>query len=104
MVEVQIIVATAVIGLFIGIFFYIVKIFKKESVSEDSEVLKAEEDLPASNSKVATKKNENSQKKGNNKHSNKEKATFSHKWLVASLKGHCDVVTSMDLSSNGKYL
>lgn len=33
-----------------------------------------------------------------------EKQTYSHPWLLTSLKGHNGAILDMDFSSNGKYL
>ena len=131
MLEIQMIVATAVIGLCVGFFFYIVKLFNQESSSTGTE--NSADDIMKSNnegdiSKPRRKsesvshvsKNEKSlqndiffteniikfqtsQKKQVNKHAVKEQA-FQHPWLVANLKGHSDRVEAMDLSSNGKFL
>ena len=38
MMEIQVVVATSVIGLFVGIFFYIMKIFKDASLQEKDKV------------------------------------------------------------------
>ena len=38
MMEIQVIVATSVIGLFVGIFFYIMKIFKDASLQEKDKI------------------------------------------------------------------
>lgn len=32
------------------------------------------------------------------------KVDYTHPWLIATLKGHSDQVTSFDMSPNGKYL
>lgn len=32
------------------------------------------------------------------------KSTFTHSWLLTSLKGHTGAITDMDFSANGKHL
>ena len=54
MLEIQMIVATAVIGLFVGFFFYIVKLFNQESSSTGTE--NAADDIMKSNTEGAISK------------------------------------------------
>ena len=54
MLEIQMIVATAVIGLFVGFFFYIVKLFNQESSSTGTEI--AADDIMKSNTEGAISK------------------------------------------------
>lgn len=63
----------------------------------------------ADNSKEFSRKWNQSNKQTNkrkqvDKRSRDTKQTFSHPWLLTSLKGHSSDVLDMDFSSNGKYL
>jgi len=43
-------------------------------------------------------------KKLNQARTENKSSTFTHPWLLTSLKGHSSPVLSIDFSSNGKYL
>lgn len=65
----------------------------------DSEVLKKEKQRDISSSSLKSSKKKHSEKwVRDSKHS------FSHPWLLTSLKGHSGEVLDMDFSSNGKFL
>lgn len=63
------------------------------------EVLKKEKQRDISSSSLKSNKKKHSEKwVRDSKHS------FSHPWLLTSLKGHSGEVLDMDFSSNGKFL
>lgn len=65
----------------------------------EAEVLKKEKQKDISSSSLKPSKKKHSEKwVRDSKHS------FSHPWLVTSLKGHSGEVLDMDFSSNGKFL
>jgi WD domain, G-beta repeat. len=65
----------------------------------EAEVLKKEKQRDISSSSLKSSKKKHSEKwVRDSKHS------FSHPWLLTSLKGHSGEVLDMDFSSNGKFL
>lgn len=65
----------------------------------EAEVLKKEKQRDISSSNLKSSKKKHSEKwVRDSKHS------FSHPWLLTSLKGHSGEVLDMDFSSNGKFL
>lgn len=97
-----IVVLTFFVGLTVFAVVYISKLLKT-SAAEDSTKRKEPEatkkEKPAAN---VTQKP--SKKKHQEKWTRDSKQTFSHPWLLTSLKGHSGTVLDMDFSSNGKYL
>ena len=58
-----------------------------------------------SNAQSAKKQNGTGKKQRFDKEKKKEsKHTFSHPWLVCSLRGHSAPITGVDFSLNGKYV
>ncbi|XP_049765354.1 uncharacterized protein LOC126094812 isoform X2 [Schistocerca cancellata] len=97
-----IVVLTFFVGLTVFAVVYISKLLKAPA-AEDSTKRKETEatkkEKPAAN---VTQKP--SKKKHQEKWTRDSKQTFSHPWLLTSLKGHSGTVLDMDFSSNGKYL
>jgi len=96
------IILTAIIGFTILLLFYITKIFQSspKDVDEDSEEVEATVEAVVKEDKSAPKP----KKKGLDKKAKEAKITFSHPWLLTSLKGHSARVLDLDFSANGKYL
>ncbi|XP_049803966.1 uncharacterized protein LOC126241467 isoform X2 [Schistocerca nitens] len=97
-----IVVLTFFVGLTVFAVVYISKLLKAPAAEDstkrkETEVTKKEK--PAAN---VTQKP--SKKKHQEKWTRDSKQTFSHPWLLTSLKGHSGTVLDMDFSSNGKYL
>lgn len=65
----------------------------------EAEVLKKEKQRDISSSSLKS-----SRKKHSEKWVRDSKHSFSHPWLLTSLKGHSGEVLDMDFSSNGKFL
>jgi len=117
MTDLQILILTLFLGLFVLLINYLVKFFRSavESVEENQ----ANEN---GDTNEASKQSLNSKNKKNSHHGvkdkqpnapkkaviNKEKhqtnQNYSHSWLVANLKGHSGRVLDIDFSANGKFL
>ena len=63
----------------------------------------AENAKTKSNSQAAKKQNGASKKQRVDKKKD-TKHTFSHPWLVSTLRGHSGLITGLDFSPNGKYV
>ncbi|XP_054271810.1 RNA exonuclease 1 homolog isoform X1 [Macrosteles quadrilineatus] len=94
---------TLILGATVLVIVYISNLFKSQkeepvksvSSEERSQVTKV------TSSDQTTVKTKKKPEKWNQKLS---KQTFTHQWMVSSLKGHSGHVTDLDFSSNGKFL
>jgi len=93
------VILTAIIGLTVLLVFYITKVFKKTAQVETQDVT---QHLPEE--VVKEEKKNVIKRKGLEKKTKDTKTTFSHKWLLTSLKGHSAKVLDLDFSANGKFL
>lgn len=99
-----VLVITFIVGATVFVLVYISSLLKSSkggdgSKSAEAEVLKKEKQRDISSSSLKSSKKKHSEKwVRDSKHS------FSHPWLLTSLKGHSGEVLDMDFSSNGKFL
>lgn len=100
MIDLQILIVTAVIGVILVIGFFAAKAqqpAKNPTIQDDEEVT----------GKDTKKKSTDSQATGKKKRPSlptKGKDTFTHPWLVTTLKGHSAHVLDLAFSENSKYL
>ncbi|KAJ9582230.1 hypothetical protein L9F63_003440, partial [Diploptera punctata] len=87
-----VIVITFLVGLTVLVLVYISNLLK---TSKEDDVKNTEAEVP--------KKEKQKEISSSNLKSN-SKQTFTHPWLMTSLKGHSGKVLDMDFSSNGKFL
>ncbi|XP_049838397.1 uncharacterized protein LOC126283976 isoform X1 [Schistocerca gregaria] len=97
-----IVVLTFFVGLTVFAVVYISKLLKAPA-AEDSTKRK-ETEVTKKEKPTANVTQKPSKKKHQEKWTRDSKQTFSHPWLLTSLKGHSGTVLDMDFSSNGKYL
>jgi len=92
----EIILMTILMGGTIALLFYIRSVFSssKEVLTEAEPIVEPQK--PAEKEKPKKKVNERKQKE--------VKSSFTHKWLLTSLKGHSKRILDMDFSPNGKFL
>ena len=98
----EVIIITALLGLFGAVILYVSKIFSKTGETIENENVVNEQivnDKPRKKSESSTSKKNS----GSSKVATKEK-NFEHKWLLTTLKGHQSSVLSMDISPNDKFL
>jgi len=91
---------TAIIGLTILLVFYINKAFRKTSDIVEDHV----KDDTAVETNAKEEKKVVAKKKGVDKKAKDAKITYTHQWLMTSLKGHSGRVLDLDFSANGKFL
>jgi len=95
------VILTAIIGVTVMLVFYITKVFQS---SPSPKVDTEEEESPQENHKEEKNSTQKTKKKGADKKVKEVKTTFTHKWLLTSLKGHSGRVLDLDFSANGKFL
>jgi len=108
--DIQLLIVTALLGIFGTVIFYVSKIFNKteslvDQVKDDSKEPAIATDLH-SRKKNNSESNQNTSGKKSNgqKTSSGKDKLFDHKWLLTTLKGHQSRVLSMDISPSGKFL
>ncbi|PSN56508.1 hypothetical protein C0J52_08453 [Blattella germanica] len=97
-----VLVITLIVGATALVIVYIsnlLKSSKEENVKNSEEVPKKEKQKDSSSSNLKSSK-----KKHPEKWVRDTKQSFTHPWLLTSLKGHSGEVMDMDFSSNGKFL
>lgn len=95
------ILTVALAALVIGLIAYLAKSQNQKSSSDQNSDEESEQTAPEQNGKVVTQKKTTSAK---GKQKSATAVTFSHPWLLTSLKGHSGRVLDVDFSSNGKHL
>jgi len=93
----EIVIFTVFVGATLALIVYIRNLFSQKSVE-------ISEPVPAPAPVITEKEVVKPKKKATERKSKDAKSTFTHKWLMTSLKGHTKRILDMDFSPNGKFL
>uniref|UniRef100_A0A1Y1MZI9 Uncharacterized protein n=2 Tax=Photinus pyralis TaxID=7054 RepID=A0A1Y1MZI9_PHOPY len=104
-IEISTIFVTGFVGVCVLLFFYIVRLLNAENknVDDRGKHEKRSEQVEKKKESVVSKSKKKVSVEGRWT-GRSDKQSYTHPWLLTSLKGHTSEVLDMDFSSNGKYL
>lgn len=100
----SVVVVTLIVGATVLVLVYISSLLKSSKGEDDSKSAEPEVPKKEKQRDVSSSGLKSSKKKHSEKWVRDSKQSFSHPWLLTSLKGHSGEVLDMDFSSNGKFL